>query len=306
MTQQQMMSGKVVVVTGSGGGIGRDIALLMARHGAKVVVNDVGASLEGEGQNAGPAQQVVAEIRALGGEAAENTDSVANPAGAAHIVQQALDTFGRIDCVVNNAGILRDRFFHKMSAEEWDAVVKVHLYGSYYVSRAAADHFKEQRGGVLVHMTSTSGLIGNLAQANYSAAKLGIAGLSKSIALDLQKFGVRSNCIAPFAWSRMIDSIKVDSPEQEARVAKIRQMTPAKIAPLAVYLASEAAQDVNGQIFAVRNNEIFVMSQPRPVRSVHRGEGWTPELIAEHAMPALRSGFHSLDVSGDVFSWDPV
>ncbi len=306
MTTQRMLEGKVVVVTGSGGGIGRDIALAMARQGARVVVNDVGASLSGEGHNDGPAQAVVNEIEAFDGQATANTDSVADAAGAAHIVQNALDVFGRIDCVVNNAGILRDRFFHKMSEEEFDSVVKVHLYGSYYVSRAAADHFKDQRSGAFVHMTSTSGLIGNRAQANYSAAKLGIAGLSKSIALDLQKFGVRSNCIAPFAWSRMINSIKIDSPEQEARVEKIKQMTPAKIAPLAVFLASEQAADVTGQIFAVRNNEIFLMSQPRPVRSVHRGEGWTPETIAQHAMPALRGSFHELDVSADVFSWDPV
>ncbi len=306
MTTQRMLDGKVVVVTGSGGGIGRDIALAMARQGAKVVINDVGASLAGEGHNDGPAQAVVNEIQAFDGQATANTDSVADPQGAARIVQNALDVFGRIDCVVNNAGILRDRFFHKMSEEEFDAVVKVHLYGSYYVSRAAADHFKEQRSGAFVHMTSTSGLIGNLAQANYSAAKLGIAGLSKSIALDLQKFGVRSNCIAPFAWSRMINSIKIDSAEQEARVEKIKQMTPAKIAPLAVFLASEEAADVTGQIFAVRNNEIFLMSQPRPVRSVHRGEGWTPQSIAEHAMPALRQSFHTLDVSADVFSWDPI
>jgi NAD(P)-dependent dehydrogenase (short-subunit alcohol dehydrogenase family) len=306
MTTQQMMAGKVVIVTGAGGGIGRDIALLMAREGAQVVVNDIGATLEGEGRNAGPAQSVVDEIATFGGRATSNTDSVADAQGAEHIVQNALDVFGRVDCVVNNAGILRDRFFHKMSSDEWDAVLKVHLYGTYNVSRAAAAHLKEQGSGSFVHMTSTSGLIGNLAQANYSAAKLGIAGLSKSIALDLQKFGVRSNCIAPFAWSRMISSIKVDSAEQEARVAKIKQMTPAKIAPLAVYLASDTAHDVNGQIFAVRNNEIFVMSQPRPVRSVHRGEGWTPASIAEHGMPALRSAFHSLDVSADVFSWDPV
>lgn len=306
MTTQRMLDGKVVVVTGSGGGIGRDIALAMARQGARVVVNDVGATLAGEGHNEGPAQAVVDEIKAFDGQATASTDSVADATGAARIVQNALDVFGRIDCVVNNAGILRDRFFHKMSEEEFDAVVKVHLYGAYHVSRAAADHFKDQRSGAFVHMTSTSGLIGNLAQANYSAAKLGMVGLSKSIALDLQRFGVRSNCIAPFAWSRMIDSIKVDSPEQEARVEKIRQMTPAKIAPLAVFLASGQASDVTGQIFAVRNNEIFLMSQPRPVRSVHRGEGWTPESIAEHAMPALRASFHSLDVSADVFSWDPI
>ena len=166
MTTQRMLDGKVVVVTGSGGGIGRDIALMMARHGAKVVVNDVGASLSGEGHNDGPAQAVVNEIKSFDGQATANTDSVADAAGAARIVQNALDVFGRIDCVVNNAGILRDRFFHKMSEEEWDAVLKVHLYGSYYVSRAAADHFKEQRSGAFVHMTSTSGLIGNHAQAH--------------------------------------------------------------------------------------------------------------------------------------------
>ncbi|QGZ64444.1 SDR family oxidoreductase [Paraburkholderia acidisoli] len=301
-----MLEGKVAIVTGAGGGIGRDIALLMAKEGARVVVNDVGATLGGEGRSEGPAHDVVKEIAAAGGVATANTDSVAESASAARIVQNALDVFGRVDIVVNNAGILRDRFFHKMSDEEWDAVLKVHLYGSYYVSRAAAEPMKAQGSGAFVHMTSTSGLIGNLAQANYSAAKLGIAGLSKSIALDLQKFGVRSNCIAPFAWSRMISSIKIDSDEQAARVEKIKQMTPAKIAPLAVYLASDAARDVNGQIFAVRNNELFVMSQPRPLRSVQKSEGWTPQSIAEHAMPALRASFHTLDVSADVFSWDPV
>lgn len=306
MANQRMIEGKVVVVTGAGGGIGRDIALLMAQHGGRVVVNDIGASVSGEGQDIGPAQQVVNEIKALGGEAVVNADSVSEPGSAQKIVEAALSAFGRIDCVINNAGILRDRFFHKMSLEEWDAVIKVHLYGTYYVSRAAAEHFKNQESGCMIHMTSTSGLIGNYGQANYSAAKLGIAALSKSIALDLQKYNVRSNCIAPFAFSRMIGSIPTDTPEQQARVEKIKQMTPAKVAPIAVYLASDAAREVNGQIFAVRNNEIFLMSQPRPVRSVHRSEGWTPETIAEHAMPALKASFFGLERSGDVFSWDPV
>ncbi|MBC8642354.1 SDR family oxidoreductase [Caballeronia sp. EK] len=302
----RMMEGKVVVVSGAGGGIGRDIALLMARYGARVVVNDIGASLEGTGRDSTPGERVVDEICAAGGEAVSNTDSVAESGAGERIVEQALDAFGRIDCVVNNAGILRDRFFHKMSDEEWDAVLKVHLYGSFNLSRAAANRFKDQESGTFVHMTSTSGLIGNLAQANYNAAKMGIAGLSKSIALDLGRFKVRSNCIAPFAWSRMVSSIPTDTPEQAARVEKIRQMTPAKIAPLAVYLASDGARDVNGQIFTVRNNEIFLMSQPRPVRSVHQSEGWTPESIAEHGMPALKSSFVPMDRSGDVFSWDPV
>jgi NAD(P)-dependent dehydrogenase (short-subunit alcohol dehydrogenase family) len=174
------------------------------------------------------------------------------------------------------------------------------------MSRAAANHFKEQESGAMVHMTSTSGLIGNLGQANYSAAKLALVALSKSIALDMQKFNVRSNCIAPFAWSRMIGSIPTDTPEQQARVAKIQQMTPNKIAPLAVYLLSDQAKEVNAQVFAVRNNEIFLMSQPRPVRSVHRSEGWTAQGIAEHGMPALQRSFVPMERSGDVFSWDPI
>jgi short-subunit dehydrogenase len=155
-------------------------------------------------------------------------------------------------------------------------------------------------------MTSTSGLVGNFGQANYSAAKLALTALSKSIALDMQKYGVRSNCIAPFAWSRMIASIPTDTPDQQARVAKLQQMTPAKIAPLAVYLLSDAAAAVNAQVFGVRNNEVFLFSQPRPIRSVHRAEGWTPETLAEHAMPALARDFYPLDRSQDVFSWDPV
>ncbi len=300
------VEGKVVIVTGAGGGIGRDMALAFAREGAKVVVNDIGASVAGEGNDAGPAQQVVNEIKAAGGEAVANADSVSDATAAGHIVTTALDAFGRIDCVVNNAGILRDRFFHKMSLDEWDSVLKVHLYGSFYVSRAAANHFKEQASGCFVHMTSTSGLIGNFGQANYSAAKLGIMALSKSIALDMQKFNVRSNCIAPFAWSRMIGSIPTETEAEKARVARMKQMTPAKIAPLAVALASDPSADVSGQVFAVRNNEIFLMSQPRPVRSVHRGEGWTPETVLTHALPALKGSFFGLDRSGDIFTWEPI
>ena len=301
-----MLKDKVIVVTGAGGGIGRDIALACALEGARVVVNDIGATVAGDGHDAGPAQRVVDEIRAAGGMAVVNTDSVSESASAARIVDTALQAFGRIDGVVNNAGILRDRFFHKMSAEEFDTVVKVHLYGTFFVSRAAAPHFKDQGSGCYVHMTSTSGLIGNYGQANYSAAKLGIAALSKSIALDMNKFGVRSNCISPFAWSRMIGSIPTDTPAEQARVDRLKQMTPAKIAPLAVCLVSEEAKDVNGQIFAVRSNEIFVMSQPRPVRSVHRSEGWTAQTVARHALPALKASFFELERSGDVFSWDPI
>jgi len=302
-----MLEGKVAIVTGAGGGIGREIALAMALAGAKVVVNDIGASLTGEGAtSATPGQQTVAIIEQRGGVAVTNTDSVAEWPAAQRIVQTAMDSFGRVDIVVNNAGILRDQIFHKMSPEEWGAVINVHLNGAFFVSRAAAEQYRKQGSGAYVHMTSTSGLIGNFGQANYSAAKLGVTALSKSIALDMQRFGVRSNCIAPFAWSRMTSSIPAETPEQKARVARLQQMTPDKNAPLAVFLASDAAKDVTGQIFAARHNELFLFSQPRPIRSVHKDGGWTPESVAEIALPAFRAQFQPLDRSGDVFSWDPV
>ncbi|WP_336813004.1 SDR family NAD(P)-dependent oxidoreductase [Bosea sp. MMO-172] len=301
-----LLDGKVAIVTGAGGGIGRAVALAMAREGAAVVVNDVGASLGGDGQSASPAQETVKLIEQEGGRAVANADSVAEWQGARRIVQCAQDSFGRLDAVVNNAGIVRDGIFHKMEPEQWLSVINVNLNGVFYVSRAAADAFRAQQSGAFVHMTSTSGLIGNFGQANYAAAKLGVAALSKSIALDMQRFGVRSNCLAPFAWSRMTDSIPVDSPEQQARVERLMKMTPDKNAPLAVFLASDAASHVNGQIFAVRHNEIFLMGQSRPLRSVQRSEGWTPETVAEHAEPALRASFVPLDRSADIFTWDPV
>lgn len=306
MADRAMLDGKVAVVTGAGGGIGRAIAVAMARAGAKVIVNDPGVSVSGEGGSTGPAEETKAIIEQAGGAAAVNADSVAEWQSARRIVQSALDVFGRIDIVVNNAGILRDVIFHRMAPEDWLAVISVHLNGSFFVSRAAAEHFRKQESGAYVHMTSTSGLIGNFGQANYSAAKLGIAALSKSIALDMQRFHVRSNCIAPFAWSRMTNSIPANTAAEQERLARIREMTPEKNAPMAVFLASEAAKHVSGQIFATRNNEIFVMSQSRPLRGIHRAEGWTPEAIAEYAMPALGSSFAPLERSGDVFSWDPV
>jgi NAD(P)-dependent dehydrogenase (short-subunit alcohol dehydrogenase family) len=301
-----MLQGKVAVVTGSGRGIGRDIALQMAAQGAKIVVNDIGASVSGEGNDASPGQQVVDEIKAAGGEAALSTDSVSEWASANRIIQCAADTFGRIDIVVNNAGILRDRMFFMMSVEEWKAVIDVHLNGCFYVSRAAAPHFKTQQSGAYVHMTSTSGLIGNLGQANYGAAKLGIVALSRSIAGDMKRYNVRSNCISPFAWSRMIGAIPTDTPDQQARVAKLKKLDTAQIAPMAAFLASDAAAEVTAQIFAVRGNEIFLMSQPRPVRGMHTSEGWTPETIAERVLPAMKQNFFPLESSNIVFSWDPV
>ena len=300
-----LLDGKIALVTGAGRGIGREIALQMAAAGAKILVNDVGASLDGQGSDAGPGQEVVDLIRAAGGVAELNTGSVADADAARAMVAQAIGAFGQLDIVVNNAGILRDVIFHKMTDEDWDSVIKVHLYGSFNVSRAAATHFRERGAGTFVHMTSTSGLIGGTGQANYMAAKLGIVGLSKSIAIDMKRFGVRSNCISPFAWSRMIGSIP-DAPEQQERLKALQSLTPDKIAVAAVWLASDAAREINGQIFAVRKNEVFLMSQHRPFRSVHRAEGWTAETLVEQALPEFRPSLVPLDVTTDVFSWAPI
>ncbi len=301
------MDGKVLIVTGAGRGIGREMALLGAKEGAKVVVNDLGATVDGEGAaSQQPAEEVVELIRKMGGQAVANFESVAEPKSAENIVKAAIDNFGRVDAVINNAGILRDRIFHRMSFQDFDQVIKVHLYGAFLVSRAAANYFKEQESGAFVHFTSTSGLVGNFGQANYAAAKLGIVGLSKGIALDMARFNVRSNCVSPFAWSRMIGTIPTDTPEQEARVDKIKKMTPDKIAPLAIFLVSDLAKGVTGQIMAARMHELFLFNQNRPIRSVHSADGWTPQKIADIALPAMKGSFTPNERSADVFSWDPT
>jgi NAD(P)-dependent dehydrogenase (short-subunit alcohol dehydrogenase family) len=297
MSDNKPLAGKSILVTGSGGGIGRTIALEIAKAGANVVVNDLGKDA---------AEGVVSEIKALGGVAVANMESVSSWEGANGMVNQTVETFGRIDAVINNAGILRDVIFHKMTPEEFNIVIDVHLRGSFNVSRAAATHFRNQNFGNCIHMTSTSGLVGNFGQANYSAAKMGIVGLSKSIALDMQRYNVRSNCISPFAWTSMTSSIPAETPDQIARVERLKRMTPEKVAIVVAALCSDRAAHITGQIFAVRMNEIFLMSQSRPVRSVHSGDGWTIDSIFETAMPALEKQMYPLDRSQDVFSWDPI
>ena len=301
-----VLDGKVVLVTGGGRGIGRDFSLAMAAAGAKVVVHALGSSTAGSDIEGPPAEEGVAEVKAAGGDALANHGSVARYEDAEAMVQQAIEKFGQLDAVVNNAGILRDRMFHKMSIEEWQAVIDVHLNGCFYVSRAAATHFRERESGAYVHMTSTSGLIGNLGQANYAAAKLGICALSKSIALDLQRYNVRSNCIAPFAWTRMIGTIPITDEAQKDRVERMKSMTPDKIAPMAVFLCSDLAGGVTGQILAVRKNEIFLIGQNRPLRSAQCDGGWTAESIAERVIPAFEADFYALDRSPDVWPWAPI
>jgi NAD(P)-dependent dehydrogenase (short-subunit alcohol dehydrogenase family) len=302
-----ILDGKVVAITGAGRGVGREIALLCAKEGAAVVVNDLGTSGEGEGEDLSPAQETVNDIIAAGGRAVANGASVADPKGAASIIEDAVQNFGRIDAVVNNAGILRDRIWHKMSHEDWNAVIDVHLNGCFNVSKAATPYFKDQGSGSFIHFTSTSGLIGNFGQANYSAAKLGIVGLSQSIALDMARAGVRSNCIAPFAWSRMTASIPATTPAEIERVERMKTMSAEKIAPLVVFLASDAAAEVTNQIFSVRKNEIALFSKPRPIRSMQKNEGWTPQSIADELLPAFRPSFaNPAERSGDVFGYDPI
>jgi NAD(P)-dependent dehydrogenase (short-subunit alcohol dehydrogenase family) len=297
---------KVAVVTGAARGIGREIALLMARLGARVVVNDYGGSEAGEGAARGPADEAVAEIRAAGGAAVASYESVASMEGGRRIVQAALDQFGRVDIVVNNAGILRDRMIFNMTEEEWDAVIGTHLKGTFAVTRAAAPHMREQRWGRFINMTSTSGLVGNVGQANYAAAKMGIVGFTKVVALDMARYNVTANCISPFAWTRMIGTIPTDTPAQQARVDKLKKLSPAHVAPLAAYLATDAAREVTGQVFGVRGKEIMVFGHMRPVMRVHHAEGWTVERLAEMFPGTLQHHLTPLETSGQYFNYDPL
>lgn len=304
----KLLQGKVILITGAGRGVGREIALCAAREGAKVVVNDLGASLNGEGQDASPAQEVVELIKAQGGEAIINGDSVATAEGALSMVKAATSNFGRIDGAVHSAGILRDVIFHRMTPDDFEAVLRVHLFGAFNLSHACAPHFKAQEGGAFVYMTSTSGLIGSFGQANYAAAKMGIVGLSRAISFDMAKFKVRSNCIAPHAFSRMIETIPGKDPAaMEREMEKRRTKTRAdQIAPLAAFLCSDAASGITGQIFGARGNEVYLYSQPRPVRTMHKDDGWTVEALAERLPIAWASAFTPAERTRDVIGWDPI
>ena len=284
----ERLKDKVAIVTGAGRGIGRGEALALASEGAKVVVNDFGGSVDGTGGDLAPADEVVAEIKAAGGQAVANYDSVVTVEGGENIVKTAIDTFGRLDILVNNAGILRDRMVFNMTPDEWDAVIKVHLYGTFNVTKPACVIMRQQRNGRIINTSSSSGL-GNRGQANYSAAKEGIVGFTRTVAIDMGKYGVTCNAIRPNAGTRL--TISDDMRQAAARSGKNldeRQFTshdPNDIAPLVVWLASDEAANVNGRNFFVQTGIISIYTEPVQENTITKDGGFTiDELFAK--MPA--------------------
>ena len=283
-----LLKDKVAVVTGSGRGIGRGIALLLAEEGAKVVVNDLGGSVDGEGASNTPAQEVVNEIKAKGGDAVANGDSVATMEGGENIIKTALDNFGKLDIVVAVAGILRDRMLFNMTEEEWDAVIAVHLKGTFSVVKPASILFRQQRSGKIIAFSSTSGLYGNSGQANYGAAKDGIAGLIRGIARDLGRYGVTANAISPGADSRMTQSVPQSARdiraasgiEAQSAVTPLElNRDPEDVAPMVTWLVSDEANDVNGQVFHCQGGQISLMSNPYEERTLRKVGRWSVEEI---------------------------
>jgi len=288
------LAGRVAVVTGAGNGIGHAEALALAGEGASVVVNDLGGWIDGSGSSNAAADHVAAEIIENGGQASANYDSVATSEGAERIIQCALDKYGRLDILVNNAGILRDRFIYNMTDEEWDDVIKVHLYGTFYCTRAACRTFKPQRWGRIINTSSVSGL-GMMGQPNYSAAKEGVVGFTRTVAIGMAKYGVTCNAIRPNAttrmltpklraeWLRKLQSLGATSEQIEAMEKEVASLTPEKIAPFVVYLASEDAAYINGRTFHLKANEIGIYSEPAVVKQMDRQySAWTlDDLISE-------------------------
>ena len=284
------LDGKAAVVTGAGRGIGRAIAELLAAEGAAVVVNDVGSEVDGRGAGTNVADEVVAAIRERGGRTVASHESVADYAAAERIVATAVREFGAIDVLVNNAGILRDRMLFNMSEEEWDAVIAVHLKGTFNCTRHAAVHMRQQRRGRIISISSTSGVYGNSGQANYGAAKDGIAGFTRVVSRDLGRYGITVNAVCPGALTRMSQTVPQSARRTrnergletgfEERGFPLRNFGPENVAPWVVHLATDAAQNVNGQTFLVMAGLVALLGYPAPVRTIQKDGRWTPEEIA--------------------------
>jgi len=277
-----LLDGKVAIVTGAGGGIGREHALMLAREGAAVVVNDLGGARDGSGGGSAMADTVVAEIRAAGGEAAPNYDSVASVEGGQGILNTALEAFDRVDVLVNNAGILRDKSFANTTEDLWDIVVEVHLKGTYCVTKAVYSHMKEQaEGGVIINTSSTSGLNGNFGQANYGAAKAGIAGMSRCLAIEGVKYGIRVHILAPVAYTRLTSDLPGFDDSLKAR------MDPRLVSPLVAYLASDLASELTGKTYYVGGGRIAEMKVVTHTGATKTDDDglWTVEEIAARMRP---------------------
>lgn len=277
-----LLNGKVAIITGAGGGIGRAIAIAMAQEGAAVVVNDLGCAGDGKGDSSAPADQVVDEIKGQGGRAVASYDTVASPEGGERIIKAALESFDRLDILVNNAGILRDRMIFNMSLEEWDAVIKTHLYSHFHCSKPACVLFRQQKAGRIINISSRAAF-GNMGQANYSAAKAGILGFTWAIAKDMAKYGVTCNAIVPRAITRLMspqmqaawDKAKETGAPILPGMEELKSSLPEDIAPFAVYLATDAAAGVNGEVFLIIGGTISLYSAPQPVRTIYKESGWS-------------------------------
>jgi NAD(P)-dependent dehydrogenase (short-subunit alcohol dehydrogenase family) len=284
-----MLNGKVIVVTGGGRGIGRETALYCAAKGASVIVADPGVAADGSGEDAAPAQATADEIVAAGGRAHANFGSVADSAQANSMIADAVERFGRIDGVINAGGYLRDGWWHKMARPQWDEMIDVHLNGSFNMCKAATPYFREQESGSFVLFTSPSAMIGNPAQANYSAAKHGVIGLMQSIALDMARAKVRANCIAPTAMTRLVEGAMRANGADDDHVARVAaSMGADRIAPLAAWLVSDDAADVSGYVMGARGEEVSFFDLPRPVARLRQEGGWTIEALSERFGPAIR------------------